>query len=63
MSTPTPSEGESPRDAQSETVSAPHGDPDPPRRTRRAGISTGVIILLWFALGVALLVLALMVAR
>jgi hypothetical protein len=60
--TPSPSEGESPRDNQSETVSAPHPDSAPPRRTRRAGISAGLLILLLLVLGSVLLVLALLVA-
>jgi hypothetical protein len=53
-----PSEGESPRDPQAETVGAPHRDSDPPRRTRTAGLSTGLALGLWLALGLALVVLA-----
>ena len=45
------SQGESPRDEQSETVSAPHPDEAPPRR--------GVQPVLWIAVGLAaVLVLA-----
>jgi hypothetical protein len=62
MTTSDPSEGQTPRDPQSETVSAPHGDPDPPRRTKTAGLSTGVLLLLWVALGLVLLATALKMA-
>ena len=58
---PPPSEGESPRDEQSETVSAPHSDPDPPVRDKRAPASMALLVGFCVILGVALVVLAVMV--
>jgi hypothetical protein len=56
MTMPGPHEGESPRDEQSETVGAPHRDPDPPVRTQRTPAVALALWLLWAALGVALVV-------
>jgi hypothetical protein len=55
---PRASQGETPRDEQSETVSSPHRDDDPPRRDPRAPI--GMVLLVGFlvVLGIALLVVA-----
>jgi hypothetical protein len=58
MTTPTPGEGETSRDPQSETVAAPHADPDPPRRTKTAAVSGGLLLAMWLVLGVALVALA-----
>jgi hypothetical protein len=58
----TPHEGESPRDPQSETVSAPHPDGDPPIRSKAPLIASGAMLALWIGLGVALVVAALLIA-
>jgi hypothetical protein len=42
------SEGESPRDEQSETVHAPHEDPAPPQRTMQT--------VVWVVVGIAALI-------
>jgi hypothetical protein len=42
------------KDPQSESVSAPHRDDAPPRRTRRTPILVVVLLLAILALGVAL---------
>lgn len=47
------------RDQQSESVSAPHQDPDPPRRTKAPLVWWTVAILAILVLGIALLVEAL----
>ena len=62
MTTPTPSDGETPTDPQSETVGPPHRDPDPPRRTKTAGPSMTLMLAVWIALGRALGVAAVRVA-
>jgi hypothetical protein len=61
MTSPAPSEGEDPRDEQSETVSPPRRDDDPPVRTRRTGPLVAVPVVLWVLLGVAILVAAVLV--
>ena len=52
MNEPGPSQGESPRDEQSETVHSPHPDPAPPERTRApiAWITIGLAVLLLLAI-------------
>jgi hypothetical protein len=42
------------KDPQSESVSAPHRDDAPPRRTRRTPVLVLVLLLAMLALGVAL---------
>jgi hypothetical protein len=61
MTSPAPSEGEDPRDQQSETVSPPERDDAPPVRTRRTGALVAAPLVLWIGLGVAILVVALVV--
>jgi hypothetical protein len=58
---PRTSEGEDHLDEQSETVSAPHRDDDPPVRDARAPVTSALMLALWIALGVALVVLAIVV--
>ena len=58
---PRPSEGEDHLDEQSETVSAPHRDDDPPVRDARAPAVSALLLGLWIALGLSLLVLAVVV--
>jgi len=57
---PRASQGETPWDEQSETVSGPHRDDDPPTRDARAPI--GMVLLVGFlvVLGIALVVAAVM---
>lgn len=57
-----PHEGESPQDPQNETVSAPHRDDDPPTRSSAPVLASGALLAVWIVLGVALLVVALVVA-
>jgi hypothetical protein len=59
---PFPHEGESPQDPQSETVGAPHRDDDPPTRSKAPLIASGAMLVLWIGLGVALVVVALVIA-
>lgn len=62
MSTPAPHEGETHLDEQSETTSAPVPDQDPPILTRQTPAIAWGLWLLWVALGVALVVTAVVVA-
>jgi hypothetical protein len=55
---PRASQGEDPRDEQSETVGGPYRDDDPPRRDARAPIGMAVLIAFLAILGIALVVLA-----
>jgi hypothetical protein len=57
-----PHEGDSPLDPQSETVHAPHPDDDPPTRGKASVFASGALVTLWIALGVVLVVVALVVA-
>jgi hypothetical protein len=59
---PAPHEGENPQDPQSETVHAPHRDDDPPTRGKASVVGSGALLALWIGLGVALVVVALIVA-
>jgi hypothetical protein len=59
---PFPHEGESPDDPQSETVSAPHRDDDPPTRSGTPLMAVGGLLALWIVLGIALVVVAILVA-
>jgi len=55
---PRASQGENARDEQSETVSGPYRDDDPPRRDARAPIGMALLVAFFVVLGIALLVLA-----
>ncbi len=61
MTSPAPSDGERPTDPQSETVSAPESDRSAPVRTKATGPLAGGLVLLWVAIGVALVVAAVVV--
>jgi hypothetical protein len=54
MTSPAPSEGEEPLDAQSETVSPPVRDEAPPTRTRRTPAVAALLVAAWLVLGAAL---------
>ena len=58
---PRPSEGDTPRDEQSETVGDPHRDQAPPVRDARAPLGWALLIGFWLILGIALVVLAIKV--
>ena len=58
MSMPSPHEGESHLDEQSETTSAPVPEKDPPVRTPTAPAIAWGLWVLWIALAVALVVTA-----
>jgi hypothetical protein len=55
---PGPSEGELPKDEQSETVGAPSGDDSPPRRTKSPQVLIVVGLVAVLVLVVALVVAA-----
>ena len=58
---PRPSEGETPRDQQSETVGGPHRDQAAPVRDARSPVAWALLIGFWLILGIALVVLAVQV--
>ncbi|HET7689665.1 MAG TPA: hypothetical protein VFK41_04775 [Nocardioidaceae bacterium] len=62
MSIPAPSEGESHLDEQSETTSAPVPEQDPPVLTRRTPVLMWGLWGLWAALGLALVIAAVVIA-